>query len=92
MDFFTAFSLLLAIGFLVCTFVRQRIVDLAAFHRALFLFLAALACYYGVSMIFMVGVYLSIAAGPVGFVLGLMSFRALCLSLVAVPARAGAKF
>jgi hypothetical protein len=83
MDFYTAFSLLLAVGFLVAGFQRQRFVDHAAYRKALALFLAALILYYPVSALCTVGVYLSLVARPAGFVLGVCSFRRLCLALVA---------
>jgi hypothetical protein len=86
MDFLAAFSMLLTIGFLTLAFLRQRIADPAAYHRALFLFLMALVCCYGIPLLFMVGVYLSIIAMPIGFVLTLLSFRDLCRSLMAHPA------
>jgi hypothetical protein len=83
MDFFSAFSLLLVGAFLVSAFLRQRIVDPAAYRKALALLLAALILYYPISALFTVGVYLSFVARPVGFVLGVLSFRVLCLALVA---------
>ena len=83
MDFFTGFSLLLAVEFLVIAFLRQKVVDHAAYRKALALFLAALILYYPVSELFTVGLYLSFVARPAGFVLGVFSFRRLCLALVA---------
>jgi hypothetical protein len=85
MDIFGAFSLLLAGGLLVAAFLRQRIIDPVAYRRALTLLLTALILYYPVSALFTVGAYLSIVARPVAFVLGVLSFRALCLALVATP-------
>lgn len=80
MDFFSALSLLLASGFLVTGFLRPRMIDPAAYRKALTLLLAALILYYPVSALFAVGVYLSFVARPVGFVLGVVSFRLLCLA------------
>jgi hypothetical protein len=82
MDIFAAFSLLLAAGFLVTVILRQRIIDSAAYRKALTLFLAALILYYPISALFTVGPYLSLVARPVGFVLGVVSFRNLCLALL----------
>lgn len=92
MDFFAAFSTLLAAGFLTSAFLRQRIADPAAFQRALFQFLMALVFYYGASMLFMVGAYLSFITMPVGFVLALLSFCGLCRSLLTAPAQRGADY
>lgn len=83
MDVFAAFSLLLAAGFIVAGFFRPRIVDPAAFRRAIGLLVAALILYYPISAIFYVGVYLSFVARPLGFVLGVISFRVFCLALIA---------
>jgi len=44
--------------------------------------MAALILYYPVSAFFGVGAYLSFVARPVGFVLGVVSFRFLCLALI----------
>ena len=88
MDFFTAFSLLLVGAFLVSAFLRQKIVDPVAYRKALAQLLAALILYYPVSALFGVGVYLSFVARPVGFILGMVSFRFLCLALIA-PRGAG---
>ncbi len=82
MDFFSAFSLLLAGAFLVTAFFREKIVDPAAYRKALAVLLAALILYYPVSDIFAVGVYLGFVARPLGFVLGVISFRFLCLALL----------
>jgi|WetSurMetagenome_2_1015567.scaffolds.fasta_scaffold482668_1 hypothetical protein len=90
MDFFAAFSMLLAVGFLALAFLRQRIADPAAYHRALFLFLMALVCYFGIPLLFMVGIYLGIITMPIGFVLAVLSFRDLCRSLIAHPANEAA--
>ncbi len=87
MDFFTAFSLLLGVAFLVSAFMRHRIFDSAAYRKAFTFWLAALILYYPVSELFAIGVYLGFVARPVGFVLGLISFRFLWLGLGA-PDRA----
>ena len=83
MDFFGALSLLLAGAFLVSAFFRRRIVDSVAYRKALTQFLAALILYYPVSALFAVGVYVSFVARPLGFVLGVISLRFLCLALIA---------
>ena len=83
MDFFSAFSVLMAGGMLAAAFLRQRIVDPVAYHKARKWFFAALILYYPVSELFGVGMYLSFVARPVGFVLGLLSFRFLCLAVLA---------
>ena len=83
MDFFSAFSLLLIGAFLVSAFLRQRAVDPVAYRKALAQLLAALILYYPVSALFGVGVYLSFVARPLGFVLGVVSFRSFCLALIA---------
>jgi hypothetical protein len=83
MGFFDAFSVLLAGGFLVTAFLRREVVQTAAFRTALMLFVVALILTYLVSGIFMAGPYMSIVMWPIGFVLALLSFRALCLAVAA---------
>jgi hypothetical protein len=85
MDIFGSFALLLAGGFLVSAFLRQRILDPAAYQKSLTLLLAALILYYPVSVLFAVGVYLGFVARPVGFVLGVLSFRLFVMALIAPP-------
>ena len=53
------------------------------YRKALNLLLVALILYYPASELLTVGAYLSIIARPLGFVLAALSFRALCLALVA---------
>jgi hypothetical protein len=90
-DFFAAFSLLVAGGFLMAGFLRQRTLDPAAYRKGLTLLVAGLILYYPVSALFTIGLYLSFVARPVGFVLGVLSFRLLCLTLAATngPGKAG---
>ena len=81
MDFFSILTLLTAAGLLVIAFRRARSFEPRAYRKALLLLLAAWILYYPVSELFMVGVYLSFVVRPVGFVLGALSFRLLCLAL-----------
>lgn len=82
MDFFNTFSLLLGIGFLAAGLLRQKITDPLKYRKALAFYVAALILYYPVSAIFGIGVYLSFVARPLGFVLGVVSLRLLCLALI----------
>jgi hypothetical protein len=92
MDFFDAFSLLLATALLTSGFLRRRIGDIGKYRKALAFFVTALILYYAVSAIFGIGVYLSFVGRPLGFVLGVLSLRFLCLALfVQIPESKGDK-
>jgi len=81
MSFFAPLSFLLAAGFLVAAFVRQRVAGTEAFQKALMLFFAALIVHDLVSGIPVVGPYFGMVAVPIGYGLALWSFRDLCLAL-----------
>ncbi len=82
MDLFGAFSLLLAAALALAAFFPDRIQDIEVYRKGLIQFLVALALYYPVSGLFWIGVYLSFVARPLGFLLGLNSFRLLCVCLI----------
>jgi len=81
MDIFDVLSLILAIGFLIAAFFPYRIQDAAGYRRAITLWIVSLTLYFPVSALFQIGVFLSFVARPVGFILALLSLRALCLAL-----------
>ena len=62
MGFFDALSFLLAAGFLVAAFVRQKVVGTEAFQKAMMLFLAALVLHDLVPGLPVVGQFLGVAA------------------------------
>ncbi len=82
MGFFDALSFLLAAGFLVAAFVRQKVAGTEAFQKAMMLFFAALVLHDLVPGLPVVGQFLGIAA-LVGYAVALWSFRDLCLALAA---------
>ena len=77
MSFFAPLSFLLAAGFLVAAFVRQRVAGTEAFQKALMLFFAALIVHDLASAI----PYMGIVTVPIGYGIALWSFRDLCLAL-----------
>ena len=81
MDIYEALSLVLAIGFLTAAFFPQRIRNDASYRKAITFWIIALILYFPVSALFQIGVFLSIVARPVGFVLTVLSLRLLCLAL-----------
>jgi hypothetical protein len=83
MGFFDGLCFLLAAGFLVAAFVRQKVAGTEAFQKAMMLFFIALVVHDLVTAIPMAGAYLGIIAVPVGYGLALWSFRDLCLALAA---------
>ncbi len=85
MAFFDYFSLLLAAAFLILGRRPQHVRDMVRYRKALTLFLWSIVLFYPVSAIFMFGVYLAFVTHPVGMVLIVLSFRQLCLALIAAP-------
>jgi hypothetical protein len=85
MDIFDLLSLVLAIAFLTAGFFPQRIGNMEKYKKALTLWMVALILYFPVSAIFGIGVYLSLVARPLGFILSLLSLRQLCLALALHP-------
>jgi len=55
------------------------------YRKALTLFVWSILLFYPVSAIFMIGVYLSFVAHPLGMVLSVLSIRHLCLALTLQP-------
>jgi hypothetical protein len=81
MIFFDYFVLILAVAFLwrgwrlpACRFLPKE-------KRALEMFIVALILYYPVSGLMVVGMYLSLIARPIAVILGILSFRLLCLEV-----------
>jgi hypothetical protein len=79
MIFFDYFALILMVAFLAPRFGRNQRGLTARERRALGMFVVALILYYPVSGIFVIGAYASFVARPVGVVLGILSFRGLCV-------------
>jgi hypothetical protein len=83
MDFFTALSLLMAVGIIGAAFLPRKIADPAVYRKALGFFIAGVILYHPVSALFSIGPYLSLVARPLGFVFVVVSLRLLCLALAA---------
>lgn len=82
MDVFAALSLVLAAGFPVAGLLRRTDINARRYRKGLGMLVMALILYYPVSNLFQIGIFLSFVARPVGFILGVMSLRSLCLALL----------
>lgn len=81
MTFFDLFFLLLAAALLILGCRPQHLRDVARYRSALNFFVWALIIAYDVPAFIRITVVLGISTVPIGMIVGVLSFRHLCLAL-----------